>query len=410
VSGPGEGEPSVDVAVVGAGILGLATARALVRAAPGLRVAVLDKEHRIGAHQTGRSSGVVHSGVYYAPGSLKAELCVRGARELAAFCEENGIPFVRCGKLIVAVEPAELPRLEELRRRAAANGVAGAELVGPERLRELEPHAAGVRALHVPSTAITDFALVAQAYADDVVAAGGAVLLGREVVGLERRGGKTLVRTSGGDVEARGVVACAGVHADRVARLCGGSPEPRIVPFRGDYLVLRPERRSLVRGLVYPVPDPAFPFLGVHTTLRLDGDVWLGPNAVLAFGREAYGRFQLDARDLLDALRASGFRRLARRHWRTGTAELLRDYSRRLFVASARRLLPELSPSDVLPGPSGIRAQALASDGTLVDDFVFERQEGVLHVRNAPSPGATSSLPIGARIARTAIEAFGLGR
>ncbi len=410
MSGPGEGEPSVDVAVVGAGILGLATARALVRAAPGLRVAVLDKEHRIGAHQTGRSSGVVHSGVYYAPGSLKAELCVRGARELAAFCEENGIPFVRCGKLIVAVEPAELPRLEELRRRAAANGVAGAELVGPERLRELEPHAAGVRALHVPSTAITDFALVAQAYADDVVAAGGAVLLGREVVGFERRGGKTLVRTSGGDVEARGVVACAGVHADRVARLCGGSPEPRIVPFRGDYLVLRPERRSLVRGLVYPVPDPAFPFLGVHTTLRLDGDVWLGPNAVLAFGREAYGRFQLDARDLLDALRASGFRRLARRHWRTGTAELLRDYSRRLFVASARRLLPELSPSDVLPGPSGIRAQALASDGTLVDDFVFERQEGVLHVRNAPSPGATSSLPIGARIARTAIEAFGLGR
>ena len=410
MSGPGVGEPSVDVAVVGAGILGLATARALVRAAPGLRVAVLDKEHRIGAHQTGRSSGVVHSGVYYAPGSLKAELCVRGARELQAFCEERRIPFERCGKLIVAVEPAELPRLEELRRRAAANGVAGAELVGPERLRELEPHAAGVRALHVPSTAITDFALVAQAYADDVVAAGGAVLLGREVVGLERRGGKTLVRTSGGDVEARGVVACAGVHADRVARLCGGSPEPRIVPFRGDYLVLRPERRSLVRGLVYPVPDPAFPFLGVHTTLRLDGDVWLGPNAVLAFGREAYGRFQLDARDLLDALRASGFRRLARRHWRTGTAELLRDYSRRLFVASARRLLPELSPSDVLPGPSGIRAQALASDGTLVDDFVFERQEGVLHVRNAPSPGATSSLPIGARIARTAIEAFGLGR
>ncbi len=410
MSGPAEGEPPVDVAVVGAGILGLATARALVRAAPGLRVAVLDKEHRIGAHQTGRSSGVVHSGVYYAPGSLKAELCVRGARELAAFCEENGIPFVRCGKLIVAVEPAELPRLEELRRRAAANGVAGAELVGPERLRELEPHAAGVRALHVPSTAITDFALVAQAYADDVVAAGGAVLLGREVVGFERRGGKTLVRTSGGDVEARGVVACAGVHADRVARLCGGSPEPRIVPFRGDYLVLRPERRSLVRGLVYPVPDPAFPFLGVHTTLRLDGDVWLGPNAVLAFGREAYGRFQLDARDLLDALRAPGFRRLARRHWRTGTAELLRDYSRRLFVASARRLLPELSPNDVLPGPSGIRAQALASDGTLVDDFVFERQEGVLHVRNAPSPGATSSLPIGARIARTAIEAFGLGR
>jgi len=410
VSGRGEAEPSVDVAVVGAGILGLSTARALVRAAPGLRVAVLDKEDRIGAHQTGRSSGVVHSGVYYAPGSLKAKLCVRGARELQAFCEERGIPFVRCGKVIVALEPAELQRLEELRRRAAANGVSGAELVGPERLRELEPHAAGLRALHVPSTAVTDFALVARAYADDVAAAGGTILLGREVVGAERRGGRTLLRTTGGDVEARGVVACAGVYADRLAALCGGRPEPRIVPFRGDYLVLRPERRSLVRGLVYPVPDPAFPFLGVHTTLRPDGDVWLGPNAVLALGREAYGRFQLDVRDLLDALRAPGLRRLARRHWRTGTAELVRDYSRRLFVAAARRLLPELSPRDVLPGPSGIRAQALAPDGTLVDDFVFEREEGVLHVRNAPSPGATSSLPIGERIARTAIEAFSLDR
>ncbi len=410
MSGRDEAEPSVDVAVVGAGILGLATARALVREAPGLRVAVLDKQDRIGAHQTGRSSGVVHSGVYYAPGSLKAKLCVRGARELQAFCEERGIPFVRCGKVIVAVEPAELQRLEELRRRAAANGVSGAELVGPERLRELEPHAAGLRALHVPSTAVTDFALVARAYADDVAAAGGTILLGREVVGVERRGGRTLLRTTGGDVEARGVVACAGVYADRLAALCGGRPEPRIVPFRGDYLVLRPERRSLVRGLVYPVPDPAFPFLGVHTTLRPDGDVWLGPNAVLALGREAYGRFQLDVRDLLDALRAPGLRRLARRHWRTGTAELVRDYSRRLFVAAARRLLPDLSPRDVLPGPSGIRAQALAPDGTLVDDFVFERQEGVLHVRNAPSPGATSSLPIGERIARTAIEAFSLDR
>jgi L-2-hydroxyglutarate oxidase LhgO len=403
------GDASVDVAVVGAGILGLATARALVRRSPGLRVAVLDKEKRIAAHQTGRNSGVVHSGVYYAPGSLKAALCVRGARELAAFCAERDIPFERCGKVIVATSPAELPRLEELHRRALANGVEGAELVSAGRLRELEPHAAGLRALHVPSTAITDYTRVAEAYAEDVVAAGGTVLLGREVTGIERRSRRSVVRTSRGDVDAAAVVACAGVHADRLARRSGGSAEPRIVPFRGDYLALRPERRSLVRGLVYPVPDPAFPFLGIHTTLRLDGSVWLGPNAVLALGREAYGRFDVNRRDLLEALRAPGFRTLARRHWRMGAAELARDYSRRLFVAAARKLVPELELDDVLPGPSGIRAQALASDGTLVDDFVFERREGVLHVRNAPSPGATSSLGIGDHVAATALDAFGLG-
>lgn len=401
---------STEIAVVGGGILGLSAARALSHRVPGSRVIVLEKEPAIGLHQTGRASGVVHSGVYYTPGSLKARLCVQGARELVAFCEERGIPFRRCGKVIVATSEDELPRLEELQRRALTNGVGGAELIGPERLAELEPHAAGVRALHVPTTGIVDFSLVARAYAEDVAAAGGEVRLSHEVTGVDVRGRRAIVATSAGELEVDHVVACAGVYADRVARLCGGSAEPRIVPFRGDYFVLRPERRSLVNGLVYPVPDPTFPFLGIHTTLRPDGAVWLGPNAVLAFAREGYGRFQVGGRDLLETLAAPGFRRLARRHWRTGTAELVRDYSRRLFVASARKLLPDLRPEDVVRGPAGIRAQALAADGSLVDDFVFEAQPCVLQVRNAPSPGATSSLPIGETIADMAIEAFALER
>ena len=395
------------VAVIGGGILGLAAARALTRRVPGARVVVLEKEREIALHQTGRASGVVHSGVYYAPGSLKASLSTQGARQLTAFCEERGIPFQRCGKVIVATSVEEIPRLEELHRRARANGVDGAELIGPERLAELEPHAAGVKALHVPTTGIADFVGVARAYAQDVVAAGGSILLGHEVTGVSTRGRRVLVTTSSGDVEATHVVACAGVYADRVARLSGGAVEPRIVPFRGDYYVLRPERRGLVSGLIYPVPDPAFPFLGIHTTLRLDGAVWLGPNAVLAFARDGYGRFHVRPRDLRETLATPGFRRLSRRHWRTATVELVRDYSRRLFVASARKLLPDLRPEDVVRGPAGIRAQALAPDGSLVDDFVFEGGDRILHVRNAPSPGATSSLPIGEKIADMAVEAFG---
>ena len=397
------------IVVVGGGILGLSSARALARRVPGSRVVVLEKESEIACHQTGRASGVVHSGVYYAPGSLKARLCVEGARQLIAFCDERGVPFQRCGKVIVATSEDELPRLEELHRRALANGVEGAELIGRNRLAELEPHAAGIRALHVPTTGIADFVGVARAYEQDVVAAGGSVLVRHEVTGVTTRGRSVLVTTSAGEVEASHVVACAGVYADRIARLCGGAVEPRIVPFRGDYYELRRERRGLVNGLVYPVPDPQFPFLGIHTTLRLDGSVWLGPNAVLAFARDGYGRFHVRARDLLETLRAPGFRRLARQHWRTGTTELVRDYSRRLFVASARKLLPDLGPGDVVRGQAGIRAQALAPDGSLVDDFVFEGSGRILHVRNAPSPGATSSLPIGERIADMAVESFGLG-
>lgn len=409
VSRTPSGDRVADIAVVGAGIVGLATARALALRHPGLRLVVLDKEPEIARHQTGRSSGVVHSGLYYAPGSLKARLCVQGAAALSAYCAERGIPVTRCGKVVVATSPDELPRLKELERRGRANGIQGLESIGPERLRELEPHAGGVRALHVPGTAIVDFALVSRALADDVEAAGGELLLGYGVTGIaDRPGGGVRLETDAGEVAARNAVFCAGVHADRLARLGGGAVEPRIVPFRGDYYVLRPERRHLANALVYPVPDPSFPFLGIHTTLRPDGSMWLGPNAALAFAREGYGRFQLRPGDLAETLRAPGFRRLARRHWRMGLAEAVRSTSKRLFVASARKLLPELEPGDVVAGPAGIRAQALAPDGKLVDDFVLERRAGVVHVRNAPSPGATSSLMIAETIAAMAEEAFGL--
>lgn len=403
------GDRIVDVAVVGAGIVGLATAFTLLGRHPRLRLAVLDKEPEVGLHQTGRSSGVLHSGLYYAPGSLKARLCVQGAATLAAYCETRGIPLLRCGKVVVATTPEELHRLAELERRGRENGVAGLEMIGPERLRELEPHVAGLRALHVPGTAVVDFRCVALALAGDLAARGCELLLGYEVAAIEERPGRGVRLSTGvGEVVARHAVFCAGVHADRLARLGGGEVEPRIVPFRGDYLVLRPERRDLVNGLVYPVPDPGFPFLGIHTTLRPDGSVWLGPNAVLAFAREGYGRFQLRPRDLLETVRTPGFRTLARRHWRQGGVELARDLSRRLFVASARKLLPELRPGDVVPGPAGIRAQALAPDGSLLDDFVLERRPGIVHVRNAPSPGATSSLAIAETITTMAEEAFGL--
>ena len=389
-----------DVVVVGAGIVGLATARELLHRRPGTRLAVLDKEPVVGAHQTSHSSGVIHRGVYYAPGSLKARLCVEGAARLLAYCDERGIPVLRCGKVVVATDGSEIDRLEELHRRSLANGVPRAELIGPERLRELEPHVAGVRALHSPETSVVDFSLVAAAYADDVRAAGGEILLGREVKALSRRASATAIETSHGDVES----AAGGRLRRRLRRpsramLTGAPPEPRIVPFRGDYLALRRERRHLVRGLVYPVPDPAFPFLGIHTTVRPDGDVWLGPNAVLALAREGYRRRDVSVRDLRETLRSPGFRRLARKHWRMGAGETVRDISTRLFVASARKLLPELEVGDVVPGPSGIRAQALAPDGTLVDDFVFHEADGVVHVRNAPSPGATSSLAIASVIA-----------
>jgi L-2-hydroxyglutarate oxidase LhgO len=342
---------------------------------------------------------VIHSGIYYAPGSVKATACVAGSAALMRYCEEREIPFDRCGKVIVATREDELPRLDELHRRGVANGVPDLAMIGPERLRELEPYVVGVRALWSPNTGIIDFSRVAAAYAEDVRAAGGEIRTGHEVIGMLRERAVTTLQTTSGDVRARRVVACAGLQADRVARLSGGSPTPRIVPFRGDYYVLRPERRHLVRNLIYPVPDPAFPFLGVHFTRRMDGEVWLGPNAVLAFAREGYRRTDVVPAELAEALGYIGFRRLATKYWRVGLAEMWRDVSKGAFLASLREFMPELTEADLLPGPSGVRAQALAENGALVDDFVVEASAGVLHVRNAPSPAATSSLAIGAMIA-----------
>jgi L-2-hydroxyglutarate oxidase LhgO len=398
----------VDVAIIGAGIVGLATGRELLRRYPRLRLAVLDKEPAIAQHQTGRNSGVIHSGLYYAPGSLKARLCVAGAAELTRFCEERGIPYKRCGKVVVATEAAELPRLEELYRRGIANGVPGLEMIGPERLREIEPFAVGLRALHSPNTGIVDYGRVATALAEDIRQAGGEILTGRAVHAIARRGGTVRLETPLGGVETSFVVGCAGVYADRVAALSGAPRAPRIVPFRGDYYILKPERRHLIRGLIYPVPDPAFPFLGVHSTLKMDGSIWLGPNAVLAFAREGYRRWDVHLPDLWEALSYPGFQALARRYWRVGLDEMVRDFSKRRFVEAARRFVPDLTPADVVAGPAGIRAQALSLDGRLVDDFVIDQDGPIIHVRNAPSPAATSALAIAPVIVERVAQAFAL--
>jgi len=391
----------VDVLVVGSGIVGLAAAREILTRRPGVSLAVVDKESSVGRHQTGHNSGVIHSGIYYAPGSLKARLCVEGASLMYEFCEGNGIPADRCGKLIVATTDSELPALDELYRRGTANGVPGLEMVGPAGIREREPHCAGIRAIWSPGTGIVDFSRVAEAMAGDVTRLGGEILTGHMVVGLTAAAGSISVRTGRGEFTAARVLTCAGLHSDRVAMMSGAPEEPHIVPFRGDYWQLRPERRHLARNLIYPVPDPKFPFLGVHFTRRITDDaVWLGPNAVLALAREGYRRSSLRLSDLTHTLGYPGFRRMARRYWRTGATEVYRDLSKRAFVAACQRFVPELTHTDVMPGPSGIRAQSVARDGALVDDFVFNIQGNqLMHVRNAPSPAATSCLAIGQLIA-----------
>jgi (S)-2-hydroxyglutarate dehydrogenase len=390
-----------DIVVVGAGIVGLAAARELLARRPGISLAVLDKEASIGEHQTGHNSGVIHSGIYYPPGSLKARLCTKGARLMYEFCASHGVPADRCGKLIVATTESELPALDELYRRGTANGVPGLEMVGQAGIRDREPHCTGIRAIWSPATGIVDFSRVAEALAADVTRLGGVILTGHLVVGLTAAAGSVSVRTGLDELTATRVLTCAGLQSDRVAMLSGAPEEPSIVPFRGDYWQLRPERRHLARNLIYPVPDPKFPFLGVHFTRRIRDDaVWLGPNAVLATAREGYRRSALQLGDLTQTLRYPGFRHMARRYWRTGALEVYRDLSKRAFVAACQRFIPELTHSDVMPGPSGVRAQSVARDGGLVDDFVFNVQgTQLMHVRNAPSPAATSCLAIGQLIA-----------
>jgi L-2-hydroxyglutarate oxidase LhgO len=393
-------ERPLDVVVVGAGIVGLATARCLLQRTPALKLAVVEKEDAIATHQTGHNSGVVHSGIYYVPGSLKARLCTQGKAALEQLVAERGLAHERCGKVIVALSESELPRLEELERRAQANGVQGLRAIGADELREVEPNAVGIRALHATQTGIVDFREVAAALADDVRAGGGEVLLGREVVAIAERGGRVEVTTSGGELEARAVVACAGLQSDRLAALSGASPDrPRIVPFRGDYYTLRPHASGLVNGLVYPVPDPELPFLGVHFTKTIGGKVIAGPNAVLALAREGYRRLALSPRDAAATLTFPGFWRFARSHLRFGLGEQWRDVVKSAFVRDMQRYVPAVRAEDVEFGPSGIRAQALGRDGRLVDDFVLERSGRVLHVLNAPSPAATASLAIAEHLA-----------
>ena len=383
------------VGVVGAGIIGLAVARRILELWPGTSVTVFDKESEVGRHQTGHNSGVVHAGLYYPRDSLKARLCRRGVGLLRDYCHDRGIPYVECGKTVVAVDEDELPRLRDIEERARHNGVPGLRWLDPAGIRELEPHVAGVAGLHSPSTAIVDFAAVARSYADDVVAAGGSLRLGAPVERIGRSGGAPVHLEVGGERhDLDHLVICAGLQSDRVARLAGDDPEPAIVPFRGEYLTVRPERTHLVHGLVYPVPDPRYPFLGVHFTRRIDGRLDVGPNAVLAGAREGYRRSVVRPRELAETLAWPGFRQLARQHWRMGATELRGSLSRRAFVAAARRYVPELTAADIDGRHAGVRAQALDRDGSLVDDFRISRLGPVTAVRNAPSPGATSSLAI----------------
>jgi L-2-hydroxyglutarate oxidase len=379
--------------VIGAGIVGLATAHRLALDHPAAEVTVLEKEQQVGAHQTGHNSGVIHAGVYYAPGSLKAQLCRAGSRSMVDFCEANGIPVKVCGKLIVATEDSELPRLRALHERATANGLP-VKLIAPEEAREYEPELSCVAALHVASTGIVDFGAVCATLASLVEKAGGQVRLGVRVTGLREHSQRQVVKTDGGDVLADAVVNCAGLHADRVARMAGIEPPARIIPFRGEYHQLRADRRHLVRGLIYPVPDPQFPFLGVHLTRMIDGSVHAGPNAVLALAREGYRWSRVNVRDIVDAATYPGLWRLARRHLRYGLTELSRSLSRRRFAASVARLVPEIRADDLVPAGAGVRAQAIMPNGDLVDDFLIVHHGRQVHVLNAPSPAATSSFEI----------------
>ena len=399
-----------DVVVIGGGVVGLATARALLLRNPGLQVTLLEKERTVGTHQTGHNSGVVHAGIYYKPGTLKARLCVEGARRMGEYARESGVPYERIGKLIVASDESEVGALRDLLERGQANGVGGLSWLTQGELREREPHVAGICGIWSPETGITDYAAVAEAYALNLKAMGCEIVTGERVVGARTGERECVVTTKALEITSRVLVNCAGLYSDRVALMTGLEPGVRIVPFRGEYYTLRPERAHLVRGLIYPVPDPGFPFLGVHFTRSVHGSVEAGPNAVLALAREGYKKSSFVGRDATGTLLWPGFLRLALRFWRTGAAEMRRSYSRRLFAASLRKLVPEIREDDLAPGGAGVRAQAVDRQGRLVDDFHVVRDGRAVHVLNVPSPAATASLSIADYLQRYVNEALDLAR
>lgn len=391
-----------NVVIVGGGVVGLAVALEITRRFPQQRLLVLEKEAAVARHQSGHNSGVIHSGIYYKPGSLKARLCVAGAAAMIEFCREHGVPHKVCGKVIVATHENEFARLEELARRGEANGLTGVRRIGPEELREIEPHAGGVRALYVPATGVTDYRAVCEKYAELISAHGGSILTSAAVTGIKRHSDEIVVETDRGTFTTKALVNCAGLFSDRISRMAGDDPEVTIVPFRGEYYDLFPERAALVRALIYPVPDPRFPFLGVHFTRRITGRVDTGPNAVLALKREGYRRTDVNLHDLASSLAFPGFWRMAAQHWRSGCGEYYRSLSKAAFVRALQRLLPEVCEADLVPGDSGVRAQAVGRDGSLVDDFQIVPSPKMLHVLNVPSPAATASLLIARTIVDTA--------
>jgi (S)-2-hydroxyglutarate dehydrogenase len=392
-------EKEYKIAVVGGGIVGLSTERALLHKYPGQPVLLLEKEEKVASHQTGNNSGVIHSGLYYKPGSLKARLCVEGGRELAQFCRDRGVPHRTTGKVVVATREEEIPQLTELFNRGEANGVQGLEMIGPERLKEIEPHVSGVKALWVPGTGIVDYRKVCEALADQIREEGGVIQAGTRLKSARFKANQWVLQTNRGDFFAKFLVNCGGLYCDRIAKSCGMKPRMQIVPFRGEYYRLTSEAESLVKGLIYPVPNPLFPFLGVHFTVLVNGGTEAGPNAVLALKREGYRKFDFQIKDALETFSFPGFWIMALKYGAEGMKEIYRSFFKGAFVKALQRLVPEITPRHLIPGGAGVRAQALDVSGSLIDDFYFLEGEKALHVLNAPSPAATSSLPIGRMIA-----------
>jgi len=397
----------VNVAIIGAGIVGLATGLELTHRFPGISLAVIEKESVVAGHQSSHNSGVIHSGIYYKPGSLKAKLCVEGGEALQRFCQENSVPYDICGKVIVATAERELPRLNELYRRGDKNGLKGLRMLTADEIREFEPYATGIRGIRVPSTGIVDYVKVAEKYAELIASRGGAIHLSHEVIALMRSSGNTVVETTRGPIQTKLVINCAGLQSDRVSRMANAKLDLTIVPFRGEYYEMVPAKRHYLKGLLYPVPDPQFPFLGVHFTRRMGGGIEAGPNAVLAMKREGYLKNSFDFGDVFEYARFPGFWTMTAKHWRMSLGEYHRSWSKAAFVRALQRLMPELAREDLVPGASGVRAQALDIKGKLIDDFHFVYTDGMVHVCNVPSPAATASLAIGKHIVDTVVQHYG---